>query len=79
MKALELNGFLDDKGVLKLDNPLKIINQQVKVIILIPEKDDIDDTSWLQGVSSNSAFDFLNEEGEDIYSVADGEPMIDEA
>ena len=79
MKAIELSGFLDDKGMLKLDNPLKIINQRVKIIILIPEKDEINDLAWLQANSLNPAFDFLNDKEEDIYSITDGEPMTDEA
>ena len=79
MKALELSGFLDEKGILKLDNPLKIINQRVKIILLIPEKDDINDSVWLQAISLNSAFNFLHDKGEDIYSITDGEPIRDEA
>lgn len=79
MKAIELGGFLDDKGFLKLDNPLKIVNQKVKVIILIPENDEISDGAWLQAISSNPEFDFLCDEEEDIYSLTDGEPITREA
>lgn len=79
MKAIESGGFLDDKGFLKLDNPLKIINQKVKVIILIPENDEIGDETWLQAISSNPEFDFLHDKTEDIYSLTDGEPMTREA
>ncbi len=78
MKAIESSGFLDEKGILKLDNPVKIINQRVKIIILIPEKDEISDSAWLQAVSLNPAFNFLQDKGEDIYSATDGEPMTDE-
>ncbi|RMG26571.1 MAG: hypothetical protein D6730_08880 [Bacteroidetes bacterium] len=78
MKALELSGFFDDKGLLKLDKPLKIINQRVKVIILIPDNDEMSDADWLQAISQNPAFDFLHDKEEDIYSLADGEPMTDE-
>jgi len=52
--------------LLKLDEPLKITNQRVKVILLIPESNELNDTNWLQTISSNAAFDFLNHEEEDI-------------
>ena len=79
MKAIEIGAFLDEKGILKLDNPLQFINKRVKIIILIPEEDEISDSAWLQATSSNPAFNFLNDKEEDIYSITDGEPITDEA
>ena len=79
MKAIELNGFLDEKGILKTDSPLEIVNQRVKIIVLIPEREEINDLDWVHAAASNPAFDFLREEEEDIYSITDGEPMRNEA
>ncbi len=79
MKAIELNGFLDEKGILKTDSPLEIVNQRVKIIVLIPEREEINDLDWVHAAASNPAFDFLSEEEEDIYSITDGEPMRNEA
>jgi hypothetical protein len=80
MKAIEITGKIDNKGILTIDQPLKLHNKQVKIIILIPEgEDEMDDALWLQAVSSNPAFDFLKEEEEDIYTIEDGEPITNEA
>ena len=78
MQALELTGFLDDQGMLQIDKPVNIINQKVKVILLIPEQEEIENQIWLESISANPAFDFLKEEAEDIYSITDGEPITDE-
>jgi hypothetical protein len=80
MKAIEITGKIDNKGILTIDRPLKLHNKQVKIIILIPEEEDeMDDALWLQAVSSNPAFDFLEEEEEDIYTIEDGEPITNKA
>ena len=72
MKAIEIKASIDEKGQLKVDVPLKIINKRVKVIVLVPEDNDLDDDEWIVGLSSNPAFDFLKEGAENIYSVTDG-------
>ncbi len=78
MKAIEIGGQIDEKGLLKIDHPLQLINKQVKIIILVPEDDEIEDVTWLRANSSNPAFDFLKEKEEDIYSITDGEPITGE-
>ena len=78
MKAIETGGFLDEKGFLILDNPLQINNKRVKIIILIPENDDISDTIWMYANTTNPSLQFLQDEGEDIYSPNDGKPLTDE-
>ncbi|MEM7658501.1 MAG: hypothetical protein AAF399_20410 [Bacteroidota bacterium] len=75
MKAVEVSGFFDETGTLTLDEPPQLKNQRVKIIVLIPESDEIEDAIWLKSISGNSAFDFLEEPAEDIYSLKDGEPM----
>ena len=79
MKAIESSGFLDEKGILKLDNPLEITNQRAKIIVLIPEKEEMSDLAWLQAITLNPAFNFLNDKEEDIYSITDGEAISNEA
>jgi hypothetical protein len=78
MRAIEIGGQIDKNGLIKIDTPLSVSNKRVKVIILLPEDDEIDDESWLQSIDSNSAFDFLNHKEEDIYSISDGTPFKDE-
>lgn len=76
MQALESTGFLDDQGMLQIDKPVNIINQKVKVILLIPEQEETEHQVWLESISANPTFDFLKEEAEAIYSITDGEPLI---
>ncbi len=74
MQAIETTAQIDQLGNLKLLTPLRLRNQKVRVIILLPEGDEIDDKSWLLAIQ-NPAFDFLNEPEEDIYSIQDGIPF----
>ncbi|MEN0003014.1 MAG: hypothetical protein AAF798_02680 [Bacteroidota bacterium] len=76
MKAIETSGHIDSKGILSLEAPLAVLNKQVKVIILI-EEDEIDEQQWLKAINLNDAFDFLEDSGEDIYTIEDGKPSSD--
>ncbi len=78
MKAIETTGLIDDQHRLILDEPLLNIEpSHVRIIVLVPEHDDIDEKTWLHAASKNSAFDFLKDEGEDIYSALGGKPFDD--
>ena len=78
MKAIELKGTIDEKGMLKADTRLELVNKQVKIIVLYQEDEDIDESEWLRAMNSNPAFNFLSDPAEDIYTTSDGEPMKDE-
>ncbi len=79
MRAIEINTMTDSLGHLKLDYPIHKIEKKVRVIILVDETTDYndDETQWLNGISSNPAFDFLNEPSENIYTLKDGETFND--
>jgi hypothetical protein len=77
MKAIETTGKVDKAGILHLDTPLALKEQTVKVIVLIPDEADVEEREWLRAVSGNPAFDFLQDEKEDIYSSNDGKPFHD--
>ncbi len=77
MKAIETTGKIDKEGVLHLDAPLEMKDRTVKVIVLIPEEVEIEEQEWLDAISRNSAFDFLQNEEEDLYSPNDGKPFHD--
>jgi hypothetical protein len=74
MKAVAVKGKIDRDGVLQISDPLAYRDQEVQVIILIPESDDDlpGDSEWLAGLTTNPAFDFLKDEAEDIYTLEDG-------
>lgn len=79
MKAIEIVTKTDKKGHLKKDYKLDNSNKDVHVLILldedISEKDE--ERLWLNSISKNPAFDFLNEPVEDVYSLDDGQPFND--
>lgn len=71
MQAIETTALIDQSGNLQLLTPIRLRNQKVRIIILLSESDDIEDKTWLYAIQ-NPAFDFLNEPGEDIYSIQNG-------
>ena len=76
MKAIEATGRIDKKGILHLSKPLKDKDRKVKVIVLLPEEgNEMEEKLWMQAISRNPAFDFLNDPAEDIYSHKDGKPL----
>ena len=48
-------------------------------MILFNDKltDQDEESVWMNSISNNSAFDFLNDPREEIYSKSDGEPFDD--
>jgi len=75
-KAIEMTGRVDAHRHLFLDEALPIFGpKKVRVIILFPEADDLDESEWLHAAAVNPSFDFLNDPGEDIYSIDDGKPF----
>ena len=72
MKAIETIANINKKGQLILNTPLNLKNKEVRVIILVPEDNNISDQDWLSGLSSNPAFDYLKDRKEDIYTLHDG-------
>lgn len=78
-KAIETTGTIDAQHHLVLDETLPITGPtRVRVIILVPEETDINETEWLQAAAANPAFYFLKDTEEDIYTLSDGRPFYDE-
>lgn len=76
MKTIEIESKTDSVGVLSVSYPLDKKDKKVKVIILHDDNEPIDEEKlWLKFASQNPAFDFLNDECEDIYSLEDGKPF----
>jgi hypothetical protein len=78
MRAYELPATITANGQLvlpdfHLDSELQ--DAQVRVIILVEEKDDIRDDDWLKSAAHNPAFDFLHNPEEDLYTPHDGKPF----
>lgn len=78
VKAIETTGTIDAQHRLFLDEPLPVPGPtRVRVIILLPEDAEIDEKEWLHAAAENSAFDFLKEPEEDIYTSDNGKPFHD--
>lgn len=76
MKAIEINSKTDKEGHLKIDYQLDTTNSNVRVLILLEDNSDADEEEvWMDSISKNPAFEFLEDESEDIYSLNDGEPF----
>lgn len=78
MKAIEIHSETDQDGVLKIHYNINKSNSKVRVLILYDDKNESDDENlWLQSISHNPSFDFLNDPAEDLYSLKDGESLHD--
>ncbi len=74
MKAIETTGHIDKDGHLNVQQKLDALRGLVRVIVLFPEDDKIKESDWQKSAKANSAFDFLNDAAEDIYTLTDGKP-----
>jgi hypothetical protein len=79
MKAFEIKSKTDKTGYLKIDYKLGKPLSNVRILILLDEDnyEQEEENLWMNSISTNSAFDFLNDSSEDIYSLKDGEPLND--
>lgn len=78
MKAIEAVARINKERRLVVEQQLPVSGpSRVRVIILVPEDDDIDEAERLRAAATNPAFDFLKNLEEDIYTLTDGEPFGD--
>ena len=81
MQAIETTGIINNNNILKIKHKInnQFLNKSVRILILFNEElesiDEIDENLWLKSISQNSAFNFLNDSEEDIYSLTDGNPL----
>lgn len=79
MNAIETTGIVDAQHQLRLDEPLPLPGQsRVRVIVLVPEGEEISEAAWAKAASGSPAFEFLKDAAEDIYSITDGKPFHDQ-
>jgi hypothetical protein len=79
VNAIETMGTVDAQHQLRLDEPLPIPGQsRVRVIVLVPEAENVPETAWAKAASASPAFDFLKDAAEDVYSTNDGKPFHDQ-
>jgi hypothetical protein len=77
-KAIEMTATVNEQHRLILDEPLPVHGPaKVRVIVLLPEDADVNESEWLRPGCVNSVFDFLAAPEEDVYTLADGRPFDD--
>lgn len=76
LTAIETTATIGANRQLTLDEdlPENVSAGKVRVIVLFSEE-DFNEREWLKAASKNDAFDFLNDEAEDIYTLEDGKPL----
>jgi len=78
MRAIEIKSKTDKNGHLRVDYQLDKSNSNVRILILVDDSyDENEEKIWMDSISSNPAFNFLNDPEEDIYSIKDGDPFND--
>lgn len=76
LTAVETTGTIEQDGKIVIDEIFPVDAPiSVRVIVLFPETDDLNENEWRQAASKNEAFEFLNDAEEDIYSLTDGKPL----
>ncbi len=70
-----VSGVIEEANLLLLDNPIPLESHTRVSIYIVPEDDDISETLWMRWLAANPAYDFLKDEEEDIYTLADGKPI----
>lgn len=74
MNTIKVNGKVDDKHQLTAEVPKSVPAGLVTVLIVpVSQEDDAGD-AWMTGVAHEWADD-LNDERQDIYTLADGESV----
>lgn len=76
LTAIETTGTIERNGRIVIDELFSVdAPTSVRIIILFPEDEDLNEREWLQAASQNEAFSFLSDPGEDIYLPTDGKPF----
>ena len=75
MRALEMVADVDREHQLRLDLPISVKSDRVRVLVLVPESNEEEmETGWLRGMAREWAAE-LGDEREDLYTLEDGEPI----
>ncbi len=76
LTAIETTGTIEQNGRIVIDETFSVnAPTSVRIIVLFPESEDLNEGEWMQAALKNKAFDFLNDPDEDIYSLTDGKPL----
>jgi hypothetical protein len=74
MDSIAIQGFVDDQHRLSALVPASVPPGPVTVIVATNAQEDDAGAAWMAGISAQWATD-LADERQDIYTLADGEPI----
>jgi hypothetical protein len=73
---LKTTATIESPRELLLDEDIPEIHSgKVNVVVLFEGDEEISESDWTKLAMTGGAFDFLLDESEDIYTLADGKPM----
>ena len=52
-------------------------NQDIEIVVKSVSS-PLNDAVWAEAITKNPSFGFLNDDAEDIYTITDGKPLINE-
>ena len=73
MKAIRLTGNIDENHRLRAEVPEEFPAGLVQLILLVPGEDDAG-MAWMHGISKEWSAE-LSDPEEDVYTLADGQPL----
>jgi len=73
MKAIELTGDIDEQHRLRASVPEEIPAGPVRLIVLLSEEDEAGN-AWADGLTREWS-DELSDTRQDLYTLADGQPV----
>lgn len=73
MKAIELVGDIDEQHRLQVQVPLELPAGRVRLIVFLPEEDEAG-AAWANGINKEWTEE-LKDARQDIYTLADGQPV----
>jgi hypothetical protein len=77
MPTVTLQAHYDGKRIV-LDEPYDLPANTPLIVTVLPTSPDVDsEENWLRAAATSSAFAFLADPAEDVYTTADGEPFRD--
>lgn len=77
MPTVALQAHYDGLHIV-LDEPYDLPANASLIVTILPSASDADsEDAWLRAAASSSAFAFLADPAEDIYTAADGKPFRD--
>ncbi len=76
MRAIETTATVYEQHRLIPDREVPLVGTgRVRLLILLPDVDEVDEQTWLSAAAASPSFDSLRDAEEDIYSPEDGVPF----